>query len=924
MQKVKQVGMEDNKKTRTELLEEIETLRKRISESEAAEREQRQCCEMYQNIFELAPHSATITRTEDGCFLKVNQTFSRMTGYLTEEVLGRTSLELNLFADPEDRGKIVNALRQDGQVKGWEIKLRKKDGTFFHGIVSARLYTYNGENCILLMLEDISRIKEMEISLKENEEKYRLVVENAGEGILIAQDGEVRYANPRISRILGYEPEEIRGRHYQDFIHPADREMIQERYQKRLEGEAVPEVYEFRALTKDGRVRVVEIRAVRVIWEGRPATLNLLADVTERKEAEEKYRVIVENMEEGYYEVDLTGTYTFVNPAVCRYHRARREELIGLNYRDYMPPETAQRIYRLFNEVYRTGVPALIFRHGFDVIRKDGSIIPLDLSVALIRDAAGKPVGFRGISFDASERIRIEGEIERYRHFVEEVEDGCFENDLEGKFIFVNPSGLKRFGYSWEELKEMDNRQYTTPETARRVFRIYNEVYRTGQPATLLDYEIITKDGSKRYLDLSVSLIKDKAGNPIGFRGTSHDIMERKNLEAQREQLAERLNQARKMEAIGTLAAGVAHDFNNLLMGIQGYSSLMLLDLDPGHPHYQQLKAIEGQVKTGAELTRQLLGYARGGRYEVLPTDFNELINRTVSLFSRMKQGIRIHPYLSDALWTVDMDRSQIEQVLMSLFMNAAEAMPGGGSLFLQTENLLLKEDLAQAYEIQPGPYVKLSLTDTGVGMDETTRERIFEPFFTTKEMGRGIGLGLASVYGIIRGHQGVIEVQSEKGQGTTFFIYLPARLKSETSSLEAAAEKPSTQGVILLVDDEAVIIDVVGAMLTGLGYEVLVARNGETAVQLYRDKGDQIDLVIMDMVMPGIGGGEAIDLIKSIDPAARIILASGYSLEGEAEAILKRGGAQLFLQKPFQLKDLQEKISQVLKTGVTTVSTED
>ncbi|MEW6186409.1 MAG: PAS domain S-box protein [Thermodesulfobacteriota bacterium] len=906
--------MEDTIQTQAELREDRQGLLKRISELETAEREQRQCCEMYQNIFELAPHSASITRTEDGCFLKVNQTFSRMTGYLTEEVLGRTSLELNLFADPEDRGKIVEALRQDGQVKGWEIKLRKKDGTFFHGIVSARLYTYNGENCILLMLEDISRIKEMEISLKESEEKYRQVVENAGEGILVAQDGKVRFTNHRTAAILGYEVDEIRDRTYLDFIHPDDGARIVENYVKRIAGEPVPEVYEFRALTKDGRVRILEIRSARVHWEGRPATLNLLADVTERKEVEEKYRVIVETMEEGYYEVDLTGTYTFVNPAVCRYHKATREELIGLNYRDYMPPETANKVFQWFNDVYRTGVPARIMRHGFEVLRQDGTIIPLDLSVSLRRDAAGKPIGFHGISFDASERLQIEAERERYRQFVEEVDDGCFENDLQGKFIFVNPSGLKRFGYSWEELKQLDNRRYTTPETARRVYKIYNEVYQTGTPATILDYEIIRKDGSRRYLDLSVSLMRDKAGKPIGFRGTSHDIMERKKMEVEREQLAERLNQARKMEAIGTLAAGVAHDFNNLLMGIQGYSSLMLLDLDPGHPHYQQLKAIESQVKAGAELTRQLLGYARGGRYEVLPTDFNELINRTVSLFSRMKQGIRIHPYLSDALWTVDMDRSQIEQVLMSLFMNAAEAMPGGGSLFLQTENILLEEPLARTYEIPPGPYVKLSITDTGVGMDETTRERIFEPFFTTKEMGRGIGLGLASVYGIIQGHQGVIEVQSEKGQGTTFFIYLPVRLKKDPSPTEEAVEKPSSKGTILLVDDETVIIDVVRAMLKGLGYEILVARDGETAVQLYRDKGEDIDLVIMDMVMPGIGGGEAIDLIKSIDPAARIVLASGYSLAGEAKEILNRGGAQLFLQKPFQLQELSTKIRQILE----------
>jgi len=624
-----------------------------------------------------------------------------------------------------------------------------------------------------------------EASLKGWPEKYRQVVENAGEGIVVIQGGKVRLANPTLYRLLGYEEEEVRGRSFLEFVHPVDREVIRRRYEERIKGEPVPEVYDIRALAKDGKVRILELRSRFILWEGRPATLNFLADVTERRKTEEKYRLIVETMEEGYYEVDLKGSYTFVNPAVCRYHQAEAEELIGLNYRGFMPPETAERVFKLFNRVYQTGVPARSLKEDVVIIRKDGRHIPLDLTVSLIRDPAGNPVGFRGITFDASERRKLEAEWERYRDFVENVADGCFETDLQGNLTFANPAVLRRYGCTWDDLKGMNNRAYTSPETAKRAFKVFHNVYQTGKPAVLLDYEILQRNGERRYIDLSVSLIRDSAGKPVGFRGISRDVNERKKMEAERERLQQRLNQLQKLEALGTLAGGMAHEFNNILMVIQGYVSLMLLDLDPEQPHYQQLKAIEGQVKNGADLIRQLLGYARLGRFEVQPADLNEVVDRTVTLFKPEEKKILIHSDYAPDLRSVEVDRRQIEQALLGLFWNAAEAMPGGGDLFLKTENVLLDNETVRPFEIPAGPYVKVTVRDNGMGMDEATREKIFDPFFTTKGMGRKSGLGLALVYGIVRGHKGMIEVFSRKGEGTVFSIYLPARQGEET------AEKP-------------------------------------------------------------------------------------------------------------------------------------
>ena len=315
------------------------------------------------------------------------------------------------------------------------------------------------------------------------------------------------------------------------------------------------------------------------------------------------------------------------------------------------------------------------------------------------------------------------------------------------------------------------------------------------------------------------------------------DITERKRAEEEKRSLEERLQHADKMEAIGTLAGGIAHDFNNLLMGIQGYASLTLMDLDPSHPNYERLKRIEEQVQSGADLTRQLLGFARGGRYEVKPADMNDIIEKTSSMFGRTKKEISIHRKYGKDLWTVEVDRGQMEQVFMNLYVNAWQAMPGGGEIYLETENVLLDDEQAFPYAVKPGKYVKITVTDTGTGMDEKTRERIFDPFFTTKEMGRGTGLGLATVYGIIKGHKGMINVYSEPGHGTTFTIYLPASEKEVVKEKTATGTIARGTETILLVDDEKMVLEVSKEMLESMGYRVYAAGSGQEAIAVYMEK---------------------------------------------------------------------------------------
>jgi CheY-like chemotaxis protein len=367
------------------------------------------------------------------------------------------------------------------------------------------------------------------------------------------------------------------------------------------------------------------------------------------------------------------------------------------------------------------------------------------------------------------------------------------------------------------------------------------------------------------------------------------------------------------MEAVGTLAGGIAHDFNNLLMGIQGYASLMLMNIDGSHPHYERLRIIEEYVESGADLTRQLLAFARGGKYEIKPANLNEIVEKSSILFGRTKKEIRIERRFEPDLWTVDLDRGQMEQVLLNLYVNAWHAMPGGGDLTLETANLRLTEGGSNPFDAPPGDYVRISVRDTGVGMDEKTKSRIFEPFFTTKEMGRGTGLGLASVYGIIQGHGGSITVESEKGKGAAFHICLPASHRAVSGGGPAGKDLVEKgHETILLVDDEEGILNVSKALLMHLGYRVLAAKSGREALDIYAREGKSIDLVILDMIMPGMSGGETFDRLKELDPNISVILSSGYSLDGMASRIMQQG-CRCFIQKPFSLSSLSQKIREAL-----------
>ena len=489
-----------------------------------------------------------------------------------------------------------------------------------------------------------------------------------------------------------------------------------------------------------------------------------------------------------------------------------------------------------------------------------------------------------------------------YRALAEYSTNGIaiLQNDLH---IYANPKYQELTGYSFSELSTFQIEKlldFSFQQANLKSILSHLKVHTCNE---MFNARIIKKNGSLLDVEISVSSILYYGRRTLVI--SMLDISDRKILERQ-------LIYAQKMQSMGTLAGGIAHNFNNLLMGIQGNASLSLLGMETDHPLFKNLNNIEKLVKNGSNLTSQLLGYAREGKFEIKPIDINLIVKETSETFGAARKDIEIILDIAPDLFSVKADRGQIEQTLLNLFVNAADAMPEGGTLSIKTSNVTENDISDKPYQAKPGNYVLITVRDSGLGIDSRIIDRVFEPFFTTKGLARGTGLGLASAYGVIKGHGGYIDVTSIKDKETTFSIYLPSTQESIAKEEEMTDELQMGTGTILLVDDEEIIIYAGEQMLRKLGYNVIIAESGKEALEIFSKDHENIDLILLDMVMPGMGGGEAYDKIKEIDGNVRVLLSSGYSLDGQAQEIMDKG-CNGFIQKPFTLKNLSQKVKEVL-----------
>jgi len=901
--------------------QELETMAKELEkvaiERNRVEEALRKSEERFKVLVEDAPFGISIMKP-DGDFVYVNQKFTETFGYTVEDVPDKQSWFEKAYPDKAYRANVIAAWRKDliedqtfGEPKSRTFTVKCKDGQ--DKVIYFRSFLLQ-DGWYYITYEDItSQIKA--------EERYRTLVEESFDGIFIQKGSTIIFANHRLHEMLGYDPGELIGLEHWRVYHPEYQQLTMQRAQARLRGEMVASVYEVKLHRKDTSWFYGEINAKATTIEGEPGIQVWVRDITERKQAEEalraseeKHRTILETIEEGYYETDNQGNFTFFNDSLCEILGYPRNELLGLNNRMITDKESAKSVYITFNQVYRTGTPVMALDH--DIIRKDGKKRYVEVSISLKRDPKGIPIGFRGIIRDLTERKQAEKEIERRQKYLESVlhnaPDAIITLDASHRILEWNPGAEQIFGYTRNEVVGKDLYDIVAQTDVVDEARSLTQKALSGEKLLPRETVRYRKDGTKVNVIVSASSIIIE-GKLQGMVAMYTDITERKRAEEGKKILETQLQYAQKMEAVGTLAAGIAHNFNNLLMGIQGNISLMFLKTDPVHPHYARLKSIEKAVESGSKLTSQLLGYARKGRYEVRLLNVNRLVMETSETFATAKREILIHRELDEELWEIMADQGQIEQGLLNLYVNAADAMPRGGDLFLKTRKATHRDLMGTPYKVKPGNYVLISLRDTGVGMDEKTMERIFDPFFTTKGLSRGTGLGLASVYGIIKAHGGYIDVKSKKGQGTTFSIYLPASVMKSREEYGRTSEIITGTETILLVDDEEMILEVGAQMLITLGYKVLVARGGKEAIDIYKDNIDTIEIVILDMIMPDMGGGETFDRLRGINPGVRVLLSSGYSIDGQAQEIMERG-CDAFIQKPFRMEELSQKIREIVK----------
>ena len=495
----------------------------------------------------------------------------------------------------------------------------------------------------------------------------------------------------------------------------------------------------------------------------------------------------------------------------------------------------------------------------------------------------------------------------RYRSLVQSSVYGIYRSSLEGRFLDVNPALITMLGYeSAEEILQLDPENEVFAHAEEHT-RLIEEFRRTGR-LDGIEVKWKRKDSSSVTVRISGRAVSSADEPADVLEAIAEDVTDRRVLEDQ-------FRQAQKMEAVGRLAGGVAHDFNNLLMVISGYAEVILASLDAHHPLHEKGRAIQQAADRATTLTRQLLAFSRKQLLELKVIDVNAVVQDMERLLRPLiGENVEFDAQLSPEAAHTRADAGQLEQILMNLVVNAKDAMPNGGKLTMQTQNIVVDENHRRGQTfIRPGQYVMLSVSDTGMGMDKETQSRIFEPFFTTKEKGKGTGLGLSTVYGIVKQSGGYVLVQSEEGRGTKFHIYFPR--------VEGIAEKHAPQSTpailggsetVLLVEDEESVRQLVRDTLTAKGYRVVEAENGEAGLAAAAQHQGKIDLVITDVVMPGIGGRELIKQLAELRPETKVLYLSGYTEDAIiSEGTIERDAA--FLQKPFTLKSLSQKVREVL-----------
>ena len=625
-------------------------------------------------------------------------------------------------------------------------------------------------------------------------------------------------------------------------------------------------------------------------------------------ESEEKYRTLINDAEDAIIITDLKGQLLEVNKKAEELLGFTKEELLSMHFSQIPPKDALERAVFIFNEMVQKGSWA--FANGLVLQRKDGNSIHVDMAGSVI-EYAGRKVT-QGIFRDITKRKKAEKALqeseEKYRSLVENINVGIYRNTggLQGRFIQVNPAMVKIFGYdSIDEFIKVSVLDIYKNQSDRTLF-----IEEIAEKGFVKEKELLLqkKDGTSIWVSVTAKVQYDKNGDIQWIDGVIEDITERKKLEGQ-------LLQAQKLEAVGQLAGGVAHDFNNILTAIIGYAHFLKMGIKEDDPLRSDVEHILVATERAENLTRSLLAFSRKQVINPRPVNLNEIIRNVQKLLFRViGEDIELRTILTDKDITLIADPGQIEQVFMNLVTNARDAMPNGGLLTIETDVMEMGEEHIMTHGYgQPGIYALVSVTDTGMGMDEATKAKIFDPFFTTKEPGKGTGLGLSMAYGIIKQHNGYINVYSEIEKGTCFKIYLPL-IKAEAEELKRKLNHAPERGTetLLLAEDDTEVRSFTKTLLERFGYTVIEAVDGDDAIVKFRENKDRIKLLLLDVIMPRKNGKEVLENIRQIKTDARALFLSGYT----ADIIHRKGIIEEeldFILKPISPNELLRKVREIL-----------
>ena len=889
-----------------------------ISERKWAEQALRDAEKQFRQMFE---HSGEgiYQSTPEGKFIAVNPALARMLGYASPQELltNVTRIEHQLYANREERVSFKRKLEGRGVVKGYVSQLRRKDGTTIWASENARVVKNGSPDASYYegTLQDITERKRAEEALLESEQRYRSLVEMSPDAIVVHSDGLIVFANAAAAQLLAAsDAQDLVGKPILNFVHPEYQHTVTQRVLSvGEEGRNAP-LMEEKFIRLDGTVVDVEVVAIPFTYKAKAAVQVIVRDISERNQAEREIKLLAQTVastKDCVSITDLEDKILFVNDAFVETYGYSREECVGQDIALLRSPLATKHLGRQI-------LPATLAGGWYGEIlnrRKDGTDFPVELWTSIVRNDADEPVAMVGVARDITARKKSEESMRKLLRAIEQSDEVIFMTERDGTITYVNPAFGKVYGFVEKEVIGCTPRVLKSGMISRGDYAAFWKKLLAGEGVHL---ELVnkTKSGQLLTVDTSVNPVFDGDGAIIGFIAIQNDVTERKRAQEERKVLESQLLQAQKIESVGTLAGGIAHDFNNILGIILGHATL--LDRVPDDPSkfLKSRDSIITAVQRGASLVQQILTFARKTEVSFQPVNVNETVAELVKMLEEtFPKTISFSLRLAPGVPLINADRTRLHQTLLNLCVNARDAMQEGGQLSIVTGRITGSEMRKMFPDVREKEFLCVTVEDTGTGMDETTRRRLFEPFFTTKPTGKGTGLGLAVVHGIMESHQGHIRVDSELGRGTSFRLYFP--VPDLGPDARKAAEKKESETIggketILFIEDEAELRDLVRTLLESKGYRILTASDGEEALQVYESHRRDIALVISDMGLPKMGGDEVFRRMKIIEPDVKMILASGY-LEPDRKADLIKTGALGFVQKPYLPADFLGIIRQTL-----------